>query len=364
MTFELVVTRGKHLTVLSVPLILLSLACGERGDPLIPTAIKAHDVFSSDSFGIPVRVLYHRGLLVLIDLAADRPVHILDARTGRFLGSPLRWGIGPGQVKSPWSLFASGGDACVWDLGLQRVTCITLHRVSAETDSLRFAESLPVRTETVRLTGQPTDVEAADSTRVLAIVNSAADSGWVLLINRETGATVKSLGVAPFRDNPGTGDLVRNGDLEKHPLEQLFVVSERYGGRLALLNLEGFAKWFDTPNPFEPIRGWDSVRGSIPGARRVWGYISIAANQEAVYGLFSGGVTTDRPRAEAYGTELHVFSWEGRLLEQFKLDVPALSLTVSPTGEVFTVAHLPTPNIRRYVVKPLPYVTHRTKSRL
>ncbi len=89
-----------------VPALTVALACS--GSSYSEHQLSGRVLTDSDSLAIPVLILAVADFLIVADLAADHPIHIIDASDGR-LRSIFRRGGGPGEVKAPWTLFRDRG---------------------------------------------------------------------------------------------------------------------------------------------------------------------------------------------------------------------------------------------------------------
>jgi hypothetical protein len=221
-----------------LPVLTVALACYGSSDP--ERRLSGRVLTDSDSFAIPVRIIVVADFLVVADLAADHPVHILDASDGRILESVLGWGGGPGEVKAAWTLFRDRDDkACLWDPTLVRITCVDPRRFVTDS-GVQIGEPMPEsRVREPVVTPFILDVDVLNDSLLAAI--GIFEVGHVALLDRSTGAIVRTLGQSPpaNRSPDVQRMLLLNGEIRVHPSGTRIVVSQRHGGNLFLIRLDG-----------------------------------------------------------------------------------------------------------------------------
>ena len=176
------------------------------------------------------------------------------------------------------------------------------------------------------------------------------EEGYVALLDRRTGNIVGTLGQSPLLNRPGVERmLLLNGEIRVHPSGTKMVVSQRHGGNLFLIGLDGSTQIVPGPDPFDPIEAQKAARRDEPEAYSRWGYVSIATTDQAIYGLFSGRVLVGGAADNSdYGTtEVHESSWDGQLTSVRALDAKGMALAVRGTT-LYLLVHDPKPAVRVY----------------
>ncbi len=80
-----------------------------------------------------------------------------------------------------------------------------------------------------------------------------------------------------------------------------------------------------------------------------FGYVDVATTESRVYGLFSGRLRGEYPKAATYAREVHVFDWTGRLETVIHLDSDAIAIAVDERDDtLYTIRHDPLPAIMKY----------------
>lgn len=133
--------------------------------------------------------------------------------------------------------------------------------------------------------------------------------------------------------------------LKPRPDRSRWAVVSRFADRLEIYHARGsLLAVGDRPFDFDP----QDLTREDPGAVR-FGYIDVATTDSRIYALFSG-----RTRAEGqanYGGRIHVFDWDGRLLDVWELDTRLIALAVTPDdGHLYGVSHHPVPAVRSYTL--------------
>jgi hypothetical protein len=79
------------------------------------------------------------------------------------------------------------------------------------------------------------------------------------------------------------------------------------------------------------------------------GYVDVTATQDRVYALFSGRTREAFGGGASFGRYVHVYDWDGKLLQVLTLDRDLISITLSADERrVFGAAHDPEPVIMTY----------------
>jgi hypothetical protein len=135
-------------------------------------------------------------------------------------------------------------------------------------------------------------------------------------------------------------------------------IGTRYAGRIDILR--SGSRQLDSvavPLPFPPIVD-QTYNGAIwvhrITGRTTFGYLSVAATDSRIYGLFSGRSMSSCHQCAWYGDQVHVFSWSGALLDVFDIDADASAIAAGHTDDIlYAVVPNPEPTIRQYQLKAM-----------
>lgn len=85
---------------------------------------------------------------------------------------------------------------------------------------------------------------------------------------------------------------------------------------------------------------YNVVDGNI-NKKSVMGYLSAYVGDKYVYALYSGK-PENLDEIATYGDEIHVFDYDGKMVERIKIERPAFSLVVDESeNRIFTLCHIP-----------------------
>lgn len=286
--------------------------------------------------------------LVVLDEYSETVVHLVRRADGTLLGSFGTRGEGPGEFEGPWRIFTDSAEpgSCFWiyDFDLRRLTpgCV-------EEDSVRFE---PVRI--VDLSGGELVYSARPVADSLVLGLGFYPRGRFGVYDR-TGTLVEIRGQAP----PGDGDVstrVRQhayqSFLALRPEGQRLVVASLYAGRIELYGIDGSLHHLaETPERFTPrykVAAGERGPAFVPTGELRHGYIDVAATDSLIYGLFSGRELAETGRPE-FGTELHVFDWNGQLVRTVSLAGEHPAIALGPRGRrLYAPVWDPTPGVVVY----------------
>lgn len=292
--------------------------------------------------------------LVVLDDGSDSVIHVLRQGDGFRVRSLGRRGEGPGEYKSAWSLLKSHhGSEAVWvfDVGLQRITRLDLTKAAAAGGPRLDIQSLQLRGE-------------ASATGPLWL-------GDTLLITPgffTQGRLARFARTGEFRDivggpPPGRNDIpihVRQhaytGSLAKSESRGLVALATRHADLIEIYRTDGtLVKRVSGPFKFQPRFGV-TVRGAGPsmstGDDLRFGYVDVTATDDRIFALFSGRTREGYGGDAVVGRHVHVFDWDGKLVDVLELDSDLISLTAGPEGDVlFGIRHDPAPAVLAYPVR-------------
>ena len=293
--------------------------------------------------------------LVVLDRSAPK-VHLFALPGGKRLASFGRNGDGPGEFRSARHVQPAHdrGEVWIYDMGLRRMTRLRLG-----------SEPVPRVQEVVNLDAgggvflHP--VWLTDTSMVVSGIFPRHADGRLLLARRN-GGMIRMLGEAP--KHPGGAAIpttvlqhAYEGPVSVKPDRSRFAIATRQADRLEIFGAGGerIAQVSGSTGflpVFEVRQREAGVSMAIGGDLRV-GYVDLASTDHRIYALFSGQLAADAGSTSFYGREVHVFDWSGRLLHTLKLDEPAFSMAVDPTGtRLYAIRHDPAPAVVRYEIPP------------
>lgn len=300
----------------------------------------------SDVLAAPTDVEVMGEALIIADDFADQPLRILDRGEGEVVRALGRKGAGPREFESAFSIdvIDPAGEFMVHDVMLQRVTRVDLRE---DFDGDRW-----VGDRSVQLKAEAMMVETAWAGDGMVGLGTFP-TGRIGHLDTE-GRLVRTTGPTPMDDRevpPEVRQQAYQSRLKANPSRTRWAVATRYADRLEIFDDTGrLVAEGERPYAFEPVyesrRSGDVATMASDGDMR-FGYLDITTTDQRIYALFSG-----RTRAEGganYGDIIHVFDWEGRLVDVLQLDARVIAVSVDPSGEaLYGVRHNPLPAILAY----------------
>lgn len=325
----------------ALPLLIICFACNSSSSSHATGRPGRELVGSVLTLGVsldgPTAIAVH-GHYLLVGEGSSGRVRVLDKQTGRQITEAGRTGDGPGEFRSIWSIQprveSSGTAIWIFDTKLLRATGYWLR-----------SDSLVLRDPPIRLlvSGVPLSVQWLDDSTIIA-AGLFAEGRFYL--TDAGGRRAYAVGTIPYvaEGMPVlTAQQILQPSLGVHPHGHSVAIGARYAGRIDLYRIDsGSHVMADAPEAFDPAGGAGFRQG---GATR-FGYISVAVTPQKVFGLFSGRRRAETPGRANYGQSLHVFDWNGRLLDTYSLDRDVFSITADPEREVvYAIVEDPEPAI-------------------
>ena len=304
----------------------------------------------SDELGMPTWMATVGSRLVVIDAIADPALHVIDRGTGDLTRSLGRWGEGPGEFQSVWSLDPVAGSASelwVFDVALRRTTYVDLRD--------EYFEQELLGEQSINLIS-PATVTGVMRTNRDELVGPGAFDGGRLGFFDTNGRLVETRGPIPRVDQnlpPIARQHMFQSRAVSHPEHNLFAVASRYATSLEIFGADGSLVALGQA-PIEITPDAASVTqqyGFTPGEQTKFGYVDVAASRDFIFALFSGRTLAGFEDRSNYGREVHVFDWDGALRGVIRLEIDAIGLAVDEdSNSLYASEHDPVPTIAEYIL--------------
>lgn len=287
------------------------------------------------------------GKLLVLDIVAQHPVTAIDVATGRVDRAYAKRGRGPGEF-----LWAKSVDQVnenhVWINDLQAGRML-LYDMDAgrEIRTLRTPVGL---FEPVRI---------GDT-----LVSNGLFPGEILRFFVEDEGELRQVRTAvptPFgREHPDVRMILNRTTLAASPSRQRLAAAFFYANRIEIYDRHGrrtavsagprdlTPTYRVVPDPRQKLMRW------VPTDETRYGYVDVEATESRVYALFAGRRSGDIRNLDAFdGTEVHVFDWNGRLVEVMPLDAPVTHIAVDAASHtLYGLRRVPYPIVLQFA--PLP----------
>lgn len=344
-------------------LTLFGAGCAERSRPLrygpaelAHTALDVAQVrgeilFDDDNLALPSDIAIVGSNLMVIDIASDSAILVVNRETGDLVRMFGRRGEGPGEFTRAWSLDpvqGSHSECWVYDMALGRLTYVDLRdeffdegRLGARIVNLRSnARSWgPVRT-------------ASANTSISLGFYSAGRLG-VYDAQGKQRATVASLPPGASDVPPNVRQHAYQATLTPHPSRTLFAAATRHASLIEIYRSDGaLVTVSDGPLHVEPKyeTRYDGDRPAMAtGADLRFGYVDASGSNRYVFALFSGRTREGASGRHYLGRFVHVFDWQGTFIQAIELDADVIAIAVDEDSRVlYGLRHDPHPAIVRF----------------
>jgi hypothetical protein len=313
----------------------------------------------SDKLAIPAWMTSVGSHLVVIDLAADSALHVIDRSTGELTRSIGRRGAGPGEFETLWSLDpVAGSETALWayDGGLSRLSYVDLDESYLEQG--RLGERSINLISPSLLTG----IARTDDGE---FVSTGYFPEGRLGVFDDSGKLIDTRGSVPVasRDmEPLLRQYLYQGRTASHPDHHLLAVASRYASLVEIYRSDGeLVAVGDAPLEISPDVRWVSYEtGYHVHEDTEFGYVDVAGSRDLVFALFSGRTAADSPGRRNFGSEVHVFDWDGALRGVIRLQADAIGVAVDDEAKsLYVVEHDPVPAIAEYILADTDLATPR-----
>lgn len=287
---------------------------------------------------IPTAITVAGSLLVVLDRYDDEQIVVLDRETGRHLYSLGARGEGPGEMMAAWSMDTRGDTLTVLDAQLQRVS-----RYDLAMGSQLSQERLPELGPAMAIAELPRGC--------ITLRGIFGDLPLALVC----GSDVRLAGELPPSDTEAPPNILLHAyqsHMQARPDRQRLVSATRQAGWIEIHDGQSNQiRRFVGPFGFEPA--FNVASGASGLALRQtnelrFGYVGLAATQEWIYGLFSGRLWAAHGADASKARSIHMFDWEGELVDILELPRDAVTIAVSEDGMLYAIEYEPEPRILMY----------------
>lgn len=323
--------------------------------PMLAVPLRGVALTRPNEFNSPMRLLWTRSGLVVLDRNATPIVRTISDATGETISS-FGTRLDP-YFGGAWSISETqpvGGTFGIFDASKKVFNYVTRGPLGAGAivRSVGFGEKMRL-TEVHPLGG-------------MAFIGTGFLSQGRFAILRSDGKLERMFGAAPG-DSKNLAPFevrieARLATLATDPAGGRFVSAGLYSDRLEMYGANGALIALGTrPVGFEPIfrvmRSSSGVpfMGETDGTRL--GYLAVAATDQHVYALYSGRTRAESKIRKAYlGSEIRVFTWHGRLVNKYRTDRDVNAIAISADEDALyalaaepyaVVVRYPLPNQRR-----------------
>jgi len=350
--------------------VVLLLGCGESGDAGLVRSTAAEGEFDhsglavrrpdiqviseAETLTLPHRLVEVPGGLIVLDPYGDPKIAVVDPRDGTVRDRFGRSGAGPGEFQFPYSARPDRANpAAVWvgDPNQNRFTRLVLRPDGTiDRDSIRTV---------VPMGDVPfSELDLLPDSRFLT---SGPHESARFRIYDASGTPVGGLGPPAQAERGEPASIAaasREATFILHPSGRYLAEGGLMTGILRIHDLDApdAARAGAAPFTFEPSYRV-GVRGELPSMQPQmdmrYGYLGLAATDSRIFGLFSGRTLGGFGPASGTGRFIHVFDWEGALLEVLELDEAVAGIAVARDGNALHATRWePVPAVVRIPIRP------------
>lgn len=313
-----------------------------------PVQVRATRVLGdSTSFGFIDDVAVIGNQLLLLDRYGSKPILFMDLADGRITRAFGGRGDGPGEYRWARSIdrVEHGPYAGTWVYDIQ---------------SGRLTQfDLDVRQQTPRRmlrapSGLYSPVWFGDT-----LVSNGLFSQEMLQYFTESDKEmrkVRTAGHTPFgREVEDVAMILNRTIMAVPPSRTKMAAAYRYTSRVDFFDASGrlmhsaagpteITPYYRVvPDPRSKMNRW------VPLRETAYAYLDVDATDEFVYALFTGRSHKDYKDTYDLGDQVHVFTWDGRLADVWKLDEAVTRIEVDVEGgRLFGARELPYPSLIEY----------------
>lgn len=307
-------------------------------------------VHESDALAAPTDVEVVGDELAVLDSYADQLIKTIRRSDGVVTRAFGRKGQGPGEFENVWSVdVLSERELWIHDAMLRRMTHVDLHD--------DFTGVSEVGDRILRLEANATVLDPVWIDDAILTVGFF-QTGRIGYLDGE-GRLVRMLGQLPSdaREDvpPAVHQHAFQSKMKPNPSRTRLAVVTRHADILEIYTPSGQRVAQNArPFGFDPVYEVGERAGKpvmATGEDLRFGYVDVTTTDDRIYALFSGRTRAAHPGAANYGEYVHVYDWQGRLLDVHQLDAPAIALAVDEADRtLYSIRHDPFPAIVAYTL--------------
>jgi hypothetical protein len=341
--------RASALILVSV----IASACTRAEAPSEAVPLAGEVVARGEFLGRPSSISVAGDRLVVTDKSAPF-VHVLSARDGAHLLSFGRQGAGPGEFRNAAKVLPDPkGDGSFWiyDGSLNRFSYFSVPP-GAAAPRLGQVYNLDPGGPTVLLHAEWLNDSTVAATGIFP-------DGRIAVTDRR-GRILRFIGKRP--PSPPGQDVpitvlqhAYTGPLTVAPDRQRIAMGTENADRLEIYRADGsLVREVRGAFGFEPVyevHRQPAGNTMATGGDLRFGYTGMASTDAHIYAMYSGQLRAEGGGYSYFGTEVHVYRWNGDRVATLKLDERARAIAVTPDGEwLYAVQWTPEPRVVQYSV--------------
>lgn len=312
----------------------------------VPNVNCSHEyLYADDScfLGKPLSLTLADSILAISDSRTDKLLHLLNVKTGQYVGQFISRGQGPNEFRSIATLQKVSGDTLfLHDLNKRECAFFVIPKSNA--DDIHWLSTFSCR-------DTPHNSLLPLSNGVY-VASGIYEEGRFCLLT-DSGRTKKFVGVYPSRDKEeeNVPDLVKSqayaGNITVSPFKDKFVFSTSQADMLSFYMFKNggiqlikeVQKSFPEYNYGKDMQQYMGISRHNPIA-----YLGACATGRFVYLLYSGK-SYDEYKLKAFeSNQIHVYNWNGEKVKNLVLDVDVNDIVVSEDDKImYATANLPNP---------------------
>ena len=291
-----------------------------------------------DSLGRVEGLLCDENNLIVYDFYGGNSYTLFDINTGEYL---TRFGVigqGAGEIPIGCKGYLSNGNFVIFNDQIKQVFQYNL-------DSLRKGGSslFPTRIAKYQISDTQISRLIALNENLFVAAGNHKEGSQYILFDRNSyvkDAQVKTYNADDERFNMYTRFLSNQGDLVKHPHENLLAYSLNFSSNVDFFKVVNNQivpiKSLRYKNPaYKPIVESEVLYKAVPTQEAITGYIQLCSTSQYVYALYSGKKLYENWMKSK---DILVFDWEGTPVIRYSLDKEAYYIAVNENQQKLYVA--------------------------
>ncbi|WP_303318478.1 BF3164 family lipoprotein [Flavivirga abyssicola] len=298
----------------------------------------------------PAKLKIKDSLLYIQDSKSDKFIHVFNLDSNEKIVSIGIKGKGPGEILSPYGSLGIYNNK-LWVFGA------TLNKyLGFNTDSILKKNYKPIQSE-LFFTSKSFFYEVGWlSNNVIVGLNFSEEEKRLTFYDINKKTEIHSGSIPPKLSQEIPTSIHKQslmGTLKIKPDRSKIVIGSLYSDLIEIFDESGndIIKT-KTELDFLPKYELSDNNGHIvmgQGGDTRFGYIDVSVTNENIYALFSGNTRNDS--SFAYGKLIHVFNWEGELIDVMELENDSISIEInSDNSELYVIEFTTIPKISKYTL--------------